>query len=304
MGNDMKTAESTAYREALSYLGDSVRGMVEKYVSSSGTSEADVNEIRLRRDGVTSLLVSGRNIPIGKGLGDGTVKEIFKRVSGGAVFAHREDVCRGFITVGRGIRVGVCGRARYEGGRMVGVSDISTLVFRLPSSECSFATRLYRRWHAVGGGLLICSGAGEGKTTAIRSLAHLIGSGSDARRVVVVDERLEFDPTAYRDAEVDVLRGYRRSLGVDIAIRTMSAEVLIVDEISSLEDADAMLSALGAGVTVIATTHARSMVDAMKRGYVKRLVAGGLFESVCIIKREGELYDFNLENIDLAELEI
>ena len=299
---EKNTLEKSAYREALSYLGDTARGRVEKYISSSGTSEQEVNEIRLRAGGPMALLVSGKNISLGQGLGEGEMREIFKRVAGGAVFAHREDVCRGFISVGRGIRVGVCGQARYEGGRIVGISDVSTLVFRLPGSECSFAHRLYRGWLSIGGGMLICSGAGEGKTTAIRSLARLMGSGGGARRVVVVDERFEFDHAAYRDAQVDVLRGYKRSLGVDIAIRTMSAEVLIVDEISSSEDADAMLAAVGAGVTVIATTHARTMVDAVRREYVKRLVSGGLFNSVCIIKRVGGRYDYTLDKIDFDGL--
>ena len=297
-GKTDRKGMSFAYREALAYLDGDIRRTVEDYVSASGTSEACVNEIRLRARGPTTLCVSGRNVSLGTKVGDDGIKEIFKRVAGGAVFAHREDICRGFITLERGIRVGVCGHARYDGGKIVGVGDISSLVFRLPTGECSFATRLFRRWREIGGGMLICSGAGEGKTTAIRSLARLMGSGEDAKRVVVVDERLEFDTSEYPDAEVDILRGYKRSLGVDIAIRTMSCEVLIVDEISSGEDADAMPSALGAGATVIATAHGRSYRDVMRRHYVRKLVEGGLFESVCIIARTKDSFDFRLERIE------
>ena len=96
---------------------------------------------------------------------------------------------------------------------------------------------------------------------------------------------------------MDILFGYRRALGVDIAIRTMSAEVLIVDEISSFADARAMLGALGAGVTVIATVHAESLDDARARIYVDELVRGGLFSSACIIKREGVTFSYSLEKI-------
>ena len=145
--------------------------------------------------------------------------------------------------------------------------------------------------------MLICSAAGEGKTTAIRSLARLIGSGKDRMRVVVVDERCEFDPEAYPDSEVDILRGYRRSLGVDIAVRTMSSEVLIVDEIGSTEDALAMMSAIGAGVRVIATSHGVSLADAMKREYVRKLVEGGLFDSVVMIRRSDGRFSFSIGDI-------
>ena len=150
--------------------------------------------------------------------------------------------------------------------------------------------------------MLICSGAGEGKTTAIRALARLIGSGNNAKRVVVVDERCEFDLAGYSDAQVDILAGYKRSLGVDIAIRTMSAEVIIVDEISSSSDALAMLSALGAGATVVATVHAGSLSDAIKRDYVKTLVLGGLFDSVCVIRKRESQFGFDLQKIDVNEL--
>jgi stage III sporulation protein AA len=132
----------------------------------------------------------------------------------------------------------------------------------------------------------------------MRSLARLIGSGEEPRRVVVVDERCELDPRDYREAHVDILRGYERSLGVDIAIRTMSAEVLMVDEISSFADSRAMLAALGAGVTVIATAHAECLDGALCRAYVRELVEGALFHSAAVISRSGHRFDYKLERID------
>jgi stage III sporulation protein AA len=244
------------------------------------------------------LVVSGENIPLDIKVGETEMKETFRRISGGAVFAHRDDICRGFISLPYGVRVGISGHARYERDGVIGICDVTSLVFRIPSGECSFARELYARWLMHTGGMLICSRAGEGKTTAIRALARLIGSGERPRRVVVVDERCEFDPAEYRSAHVDIMRGYRRALGVDIAVRTMSAEVLIVDEISSARDSQAMLSALGAGVTVIATVHAGSFFDAMRRGYVSELVEGGLFETVCVIERRGGVFGYRLERID------
>lgn len=296
----MKKTVSKKYEIALTYLGEEVRLAVEKCLRRMGRVEGEVNEIRLRAHGASAIVLGGENVAIDLSLDENGIKEIFKRILGGALFAHREDICRGFVSLVGGIRVGVSGRARYEGGRVVGIGDVTSLVVRIPTGECSFADRLYRGWLLTGGGMLICSSAGEGKTTAIRSLARLIGSGENPRRVVVVDERCEFDPTEYKGAHVDVLSGYRRALGVDIALRTMSAEVLIVDEISTPDDADAMLGSLGAGVTVIATLHARSLSDAMKRDYVKRMIDGGLFESICLISRAEEHFSYRLEKINVA----
>ncbi|MBQ7343459.1 MAG: Flp pilus assembly complex ATPase component TadA [Clostridia bacterium] len=281
-----------------SYLPREISEQMTLYLERRRTSEGDVSEIRLRAHGPVSLVVRGENISLGISAGAEAMSETFKRVCGGAIYAHRDDVCRGFVTLEGGVRVGVSGHARYEGGALMGVSDVGSLVFRIPTGECSFARELYREWLLREGGMLICSRAGEGKTTAIRSLARLIGSGERPRRVVVVDERCEFEPRDYSRSHVDILRGYRRATGVDIAVRTMSAEVLIVDEISSPEDSAAMLSALGAGADVIATAHADSLRSALMRGYVRELVEGGLFGSVCVIERIGGRFSFSVEQIE------
>lgn len=290
--------EFSAARRVLSFLSGGTEKKILEYLTGANTPLEAVSEIRLRLHGPSALVVSGKNVSFGPPVSQEEIRDTFKRICGGAVFAHRDDTCRGFVSLEGGIRVGVCGEAKYERGSVVGVAEISSLVFRIPGGACSFAGELYKSWCSLGsGGMLICSAAGEGKTTAIRALARLIGSGMLARRVVVADERCEFDPSYYGGSHVDILRGYKRSLGVDIAIRTLSAEVLIVDEISSCEDSLAMLSAIGAGVTVIATSHGRSFRDVMKRGYVRELVEAGLFESVCVISRSAGRFSFSLDRI-------
>lgn len=290
-------AQRKALKAALACLPERICEQISLCLERRRTSETDVSEIRLRAHGPISLVVRGDNLSLGASAGAEVMNETFKRVCGGAIYAHREDICRGFVALEGGVRVGVSGYARYEGGAMVGVSDVSSLVFRIPSGECSFARELYREWLLGEGGMLICSRAGEGKTTAIRSLARLIGSGERPQRVVAVDERCEFDPEEYADSHVDILRGYRRATGIEIAVRTLSAEVIIVDEISSDADSAAMMSALGAGVDVIATAHAESLESALMRDFVRELVEGGLFGRVCVIKRERGSFSFSVENI-------
>ncbi len=287
-----------ALNAALACLPASICERISLCLKRRRTSEADVSEIRLRAHGPISLVIRGDNLSLDVSAGKDAMSETFKRVCGGAIYAHREDICRGFVTLDGGVRVGVSGYAKYEGGEMIGVTDVSSLVFRIPTGACSFARELYREWLLCGGGMLICSRAGEGKTTAIRSLARLIGSGERPRRVVVVDERCEFDPEEYSDSLVDILRGYRRARGVEIAVRTLSAEVVIVDEISSREDSAAMMSALGAGVDVIATAHAESFESALMRDCTRELIEGGLFGCVCVIGRVGESFSFAIERID------
>ncbi len=289
------------FDDVLMLLPCHVRDEITEYIRKACIPLKSINEIRLRSHGLCSLVVAGRNVSLRSGVTKEGMKEVFKKICGGAAFAHRDDMCRGFISLDKGVRVGVCAEARYERGSVVGIGDVSALVFRIPSSECSFAKELYTRWRDLGsGGMLIHSVAGEGKTSTLRTLARLIGSGEWPLRVVVVDERCEFDMDSYAGAHVDILRGYRRALGVDIAIRTLSAQVLIVDEISSKEDASAMLASVGAGVRVIATAHAGSFSDLMRRSYVRELILGGLFDTVCAITRKNGRFSFNLDRVACA----
>ena len=58
-----------------------------------------------------------------------------------------------------------------------------------------------------------------------------------------------------------------------------------------------MLASIGAGVTVIATVHARNLQDAMKRDYVATLIRGGLFENVSIISQREGRFSYRMERI-------
>ena len=295
--------ENKALNVVISLLPRELVLEIFDYLERMNTNDTEINEIRLRLHGPCSLVVSGGNYLLESKISSEDMRGVFKRTCSGAVFAHRDDICRGFVSLPYGVRVGVCAEAKYERGVIVGADEVSALVFRIPSGGCSFAGELYRRWKALGGGgMLICSAAGEGKTSAIRALAGIIGSGQMPRRVVVADERCEFNPLEYERAQVDVLRGYKRSLGIDIAIRTLSAEILIVDEISSVEDSSAMLAAVGAGVCVIATAHGKSFDDVKRRKYIRDLVTAGLFECVSIISRRNGVFSFSLEKIQPAIL--
>lgn len=53
-------------------------------------------------------------------------------------------------------------------------------------------------------------------------------------------------------------------------IRSMSPEVIIVDEIGKSEDVQALLEAIHAGVTIIVSAHGYSLEDLSKRHHLNR----------------------------------
>ena len=293
--------ESTAQREVRALMPDTVLNDIERICLSRGMSFASVGEIRLSAIALSTISLKGRSIPLSVRMGYDEIHAILRRACDMAVFAHRDEISEGYISLKGGGRVGVCGHARYEGGRLVGVSEVSALVFRIPGGRCDLADKLHNFWREQGySGMLVCSRAGVGKTTAIRALASMAGSGTAAKRVVVVDERCEFDLGAYKGCTVDILRGYKRGLGIEIAIRSMVADIVIVDEIGNERDSDALMLAIGAGVSVLATAHGDDIKAIYRKREIARLIDAPLFTSYAVITSSQGGRDLKLGDISDA----
>ena len=279
----------------LSYLPRGVRREVFEISRTVSRFWLNLSEIRLRADRTSSLVMGGVCYPLIALVGGEDIRDVMLRLSEGALYTCRDSIADGYIPIGGGVRVGVAGTARYDGGRIVGVGDISALVFRFPATFCEFGEELYRAWLATGSGnMIIASPPMGGKTTALASLASYIGGGRGARRVVIVDERCEFDRDMYEGREVDILSGYKRERGIEMALRTMSPEVLIADEIATTSEADAIMSVLGAGIRVITSVHAEGLEDLYQRPCLKGLIDARLFSSMVILHNDGERYGFDL----------
>ncbi len=200
------------------------------------------------------------------------------RLCQGAIYAHRDTITEGYISLDGGVRVGICGQARYESDRLVGVSEVSSLLFRIPTATSSLADELYAAWCHTRRGMLIYSAPGVGKTTALRTLVGMIANNSPEQRVAVVDERCEFSVAECRRLGVMLLRGYRRSEGMEIALRTMSPTVMAVDEIGARSESDAMTESLNSGVKLIATAHATDRYDLERRGGTQPFLTAYVFD--------------------------
>ena len=232
-------------------------------------------------------MFSGETLHLFSRVGEEELEEILLKITDGSLYSCRDTLAEGYVPMRGGVRVGVCGRARYDGGRMVGVSGVSSLVFRLPFSACGFAAELCELFRGARSGLLIYAPPGGGKTTALREMARILSSGADARRVAIVDERLEFFPEDYVGCEVDLLRGYKRRAGVEIAVRTLSPEIVMIDEIGA-DEAEGLSEVARCGIPVIATAHASSIDELLCKRGIGGLMRNGAFDLFAgIVKRDG-----------------
>ena len=210
-----------------------------------------------------------------------------------SLYARTQELRQGFLTLPGGHRVGVAGKAVWKDKDIVTMTDISGLNFRRARNVEGSAQALIEIFHEQEldlGSILVAGPPRSGKTTLLRDLIRWFSE--NAERVTVIDERSEL--AAYHGGHygfdlgvhIDVLDGWSKADGMNLATRTLGPDRVVVDELGDAEDFPAVSHALHTGVKVVASVHAGTYE------HVRRKEQGGLslpdiFDSVVILKNLG-----------------
>ncbi len=275
--------ENFVPKEIARCLPEGLLAVIVQTAQDVGIRPDEINEIRLRALGRVSLTCRGENIALDFRVGEREIRECVVKLCRGSVYAHGETMRRGYIMAEGGIRVGVCGRLAAD-GRALG--EITSLNIRVPHMIRGICDKLLAQC-VVGGRIrstLIYSPPGVGKTTLLRDIASRLAR---THRVAIIDTRGEiYVPEMFEYTLCDALVGYSRAEGIEIATRTLSPELLICDEIGDADEARQMLSAVNAGVPIIASAHAASVGELTARPNIRMLHDGRVFSAYVGIARE------------------
>ena len=218
------------------------------------------------------------------------IEQIVLRLCDYSVYAYQYEINSGYITIGGGVRVGICGKAVMNEGKLINVRDIGTLSFRIARDIHHCADTLLKKIDPLYG-VLLCGVPGSGKTTMIRDMARQL---SYHYRVSVLDERGEL--SAYSRGKMgfslglsDVYAGYPKGLAANVAIRSMSPEIIVCDELGDKNDADMLLYSMRCGVSFIATVHAGSMDDLRRREITSQMINTGSFRYIVFLSSDSEV---------------
>lgn len=220
-------------------------------------------EIRFRKNLPVIFMENGRELITPYRYQAKELEHLIDRLTEGSLSSFFESIKTGYITIQGGHRVGLAGTAVYEDNRLTYLKDISSVNLRIAREVTGSADRLFQ---AVGHiiplpGILIISPPGHGKTTLLRDFIRQLSEKSPGIRISVVDERGELAASYQGEMQnnlgfrCDVLNGYQKSDGISMAIRSLSPNVIAVDEIGTKEDEQSLLYAHHAGVSVVATIH-------------------------------------------------
>lgn len=241
------------------------------------------------------------------------IAEMMSYISNYSLYAYKEEIKQGYITIEGGHRIGVAGQAAIEGGRIAGIYHIAFLNIRVAHERFGCADKilpLIRQRNSIYN-TLILSAPGAGKTTLLRDSIRALSTGEEhfeGVKVCVVDERSEIAacyhgvPQNDLGPRTDVLDGCGKAEGLLMLIRAMSPQVVAVDELGTQEDFLAVEQAVNCGSRVIGTVHAADMRELSEKKYLRQWMEKSIFKRFILIERENakrniSVFDEHMEKL-------
>lgn len=262
----------------LSFLSDEINRALDNIDKNL------IYEIRLRKDFPIKINIKGI---IGYLSTDGAtffkeeaiicteklIQDIIRSLTENSIYAFNDYIKQGYIPTKSGIRVGIAGECVFNDGNIATIKNFTSLNIRIPH-EVLGASNVICEKILNGNDIrnsLIISPPFCGKTTILKDLARKINK-TFTKNILIIDERGEF--SCINGENIDIIKYSNKSFAFDYALRSLSPEIVITDELSSENDWKFVKKAINGGVRIIASVHSYDINTLMNiRGFEK-----GIFE--------------------------
>ena len=255
-----------------------------------------VQEIRFRLHQPIELIFDKSNIEwIGLKPNNDDYVFVLNQLSSFSLYRMEDELREGYITIEGGHRVGLAGKVNTRDGSVKAIQHITFLNIRIAKEKIDAALPIlpyiYNKNYF---NTLFIGPPQTGKTTIIRDVARLIATGWNsvpARKVGIIDERSEIGasirgvPQHNLGFRTDVMDACPKAEGMMMMIRSMSPDVLVVDEIGSYQDVQALVEAINAGVIVICTIHGQGLAELKKRPSLQLLFEQNVFQRLIVLEK-------------------
>ena len=225
------------------------------------------------------------------------VEQTFQIICKYSIHSFMDDIKKGFITLRGGHRVGLVGKVIVEDGQVKNIKHISSLNIRVSREIIGCSDKVLP--HIIKGdnqvnNTLIISPPQCGKTTLIRDIVRNLSNGNKEYgfrgiKVALIDERNEISGSYLGSPQMDVgirtdiIETCPKNLGIMMLLRSMSPNLIVTDEIGSIDEIKALYTALNGGVSLITTVHGDSIEDIRNRKELSQLLEKDLFKKVIIL---------------------
>lgn len=305
--------------DILSYLPARISSALSK---TGAELLSDIREIRMKRDSplllygsseLFSLNTGGNAVSVGKGIWvyNEDITFTYGKLTGDSVYAYLDELSNCYITAAGGHRAGITGTAVIRHGEIAGIRDVSGIYFRIAAEHIGCSDEIMSVISGNSGvfGTVIAAPPGKGKTTILRDAARRFSS--DGKKVCIIDERREIAGTyggrpSFTLGFCDILDGFPKASGIERAVRVLSPDIVIFDEIGNVREAEACAQAMNSGCAFLTSVHAGSAAEALKRTCLKKLADEnaldivihtefGKIKEVCYLKGHGYVENSSFE---------
>ncbi|GMQ57769.1 stage III sporulation protein AA [Vallitalea sediminicola] len=230
------------------------------------------------------------------------LKDTMEFISNYSLYAFEDELRNGYITVDGGHRVGLAGKVVVENNRVKTIKNITCINIRISHEIKGCANKVIpyilednKVYHT-----LIISPPRCGKTTLLRDIVRQLSNGvnnSVGITIGVVDERSEIGgcyrgiPQNDVGIRTDILDGCPKTEGMLMLIRSMSPEVIAVDEIGSSNDIEAIDFVINAGCKMICTVHGSSLIEVKNKPILEKLIDKNIIERFIVLESKNGVGD-------------
>ena len=295
------------FEKTVSFLPQTIKNTL---INLSEDVLNNISEIRLRKDRPVIIRVFDKNyyvdnnsnlsykrLPDLQILNANDMEETFIRLCKYSVYSFLDDIKNGFITLENGNRVGFCGTAVTENGRIISIKKISSINIRIARQYLGSSQQIidFLKNHDFGN-VLLCGEPSSGKSTVLRDLSLNLSKMNF--NVCVIDERQELFGTnnTYEVGDcLDVYCAYPKTLAIETAVRTMNPDYIITDEIVNEIECEAICKAINCGVNFAMSIHCNNFDELKRKEIFQRLE--NVKEFSCIVFMKGKNNAGKIEKI-------
>ena len=259
-----------------------------------GAEHPACEEIRLRAGCPMTVVTPQGEIPTKtRPLTVPQIQDTIDRACDYSAHTFAANISQGYLTLPGGHRIGICGDAVWDGGAIKSFRSISSVNIRIArqirgaASEQMVQTICQNKMLRS---TLIYSPPRFGKTTLLRDLIFRLSEMG--YRIGVADERAELaalyrgQPQFQIGLHTDVITGCPKAEAAMMLVKTMSPDAVVLDEITSERDVQAVLYCSRCGAAVFASAHASGLADFQIRPLYRSVWESQAFSLYYEIRRD------------------
>lgn len=259
----------------------------------------DITEIRMRANEKIIVVIKNKKFYLKNEAGEFvivnnlTIDNFIKRASENSIYAINESLINGYLTLPKGIRVGLAGEVVRDGEKIVTIKNFQSVNIRIPHCVRNCSLNAYE--YLVNGDVkntLIISAPGSGKTTFIRDFVFQLYQHNVSKNILIADERNEIcsvlngEPNINLGGFCDIYTNCTKEFAFKNGIRSMCPDVIITDEIDLNKDISIILEAINSGVNVVATIHAKDINQLKNKAGFDKILNEKFFSRFIVLTSE------------------